>query len=266
MIKRRVRKSWRTRIKALLVNKRQFAVLSDRANELQNYFAQNQINFYVKQLTPGKACPICGSTEHPHPAEIEVPVEMQTIKEADVRQAQAKYTQAVQNYLNLRSNKANFQQQVHVAQQALDDELQKLNQENQTDLLFGEISDWRQKRERDFQTRKQEYDEAKTRQSQLTAQNTTLSQQQTELQNQVDQAQRLKEMAERKTAELDAQVKTQQKLLPTEFETKAELEKQLEQWQTQIEKFTAAQEKNANEMHKSKSSKIVFQTQDKQLD
>ena len=139
------------------------AVLSNRANELQNYFAQNQINFYVKQLTPGKACPICGSTEHPHPAEIEVPVEMQTIKEADVRQAQAKYTQAVQKLSQLEEQQSEFQQQVHVAQQALDDELQKLNQENQTDLSFGEISDWRQKRERDFQTRKQEYDEAKTR-------------------------------------------------------------------------------------------------------
>ena len=124
------------------------AVLSDRANELQNYFAQNQINFYVKQLTPGKACPICGSTEHPHPAEIEVPVEMQTIKEADVRQAQAKYTQAVQKLSQLEEQQSEFQQQVHVAQQALDDELQKLNQENQTDLSFGEISDWRQKRER----------------------------------------------------------------------------------------------------------------------
>ena len=228
------------------------AVLSDRANELQNYFAQNQINFYVKQLTPGKACPICGSTEHPHPAEIEVPVEMQTIKEADVRQAQAKYTQAVQKLSQLEEQQSEFQQQVHVAQQALDDELQKLNQENQTKLSFDEISDWRQKRERDFQIRKQEYDETKKLQDQLTAQNATLSQQQTELQNQVDQAQRLKEMAERKTAELDAQVKTQQKLLPTEFETKAELEKQLEQWQTQIEKFTTVQTANANEMQQIK--------------
>ncbi len=238
------------------------AVLSNRANELQNYFAQNQINFYVKQLTPGKACPICGSTEHPHPAEIEVPVEMQTIKEADVRQAQAKYTQAVQKLSQLEEQQSEFQQQVHVAQQALDDELQKLNQ---TDLSFGEISDWRQKRERDFQTRKQEYDEAKTRQSQLTAQNTTLSQQQTELQNQFDKIQQLKVTAERKAAELDAQVKTQQKLLPAEFETRAELENQLEQWQTQIEKFTTAQTANANEMQQIKEQQIVFQTQSKQL-
>ena len=237
------------------------AVLSNRANELQNYFAQNQINFYVKQLTPGKACPICGSTEHPHPAEIEVPVEMQTIKEADVRQAQAKYTQAVQKLSQLEEQQSEFQQQVHVAQQALDDELQKL----QTDLSFGEISDWRQKRERDFQTRKQEYDEAKTRQSQLTAQNTTLSQQQTELQNQFDKIQQLKVTAERKAAELDAQVKTQQKLLPAEFETRAELENQLEQWQTQIEKFTTAQTANANEMQQIKEQQIVFQTQSKQL-
>ena len=250
---------------AVASQRKTVAVLSDRANELQNYFAQNQINFYVKQLTPGKACPICGSTEHPHPAEIEVPVEMQAIKEADVRQAQAKYTQAVQKLSQLEEQQSEFQQQVHVAQQALDDELQKLNQENQTDLSFGEISDWRQKRERDFQTRKQEYDEAKTRQSQLTAQNTTLSQQQTELQNQFDKMQQLKVTAERKVAELDAQVKTQQKLLPAEFKTKAELENQLEQWQTQIEKFTTAQTANANEMQQVKEQQIVFQTQSKQL-
>ena len=241
------------------------ATLSKRADELQNYFAQNQINFYVKQLTPGKACPICGSPEHPHPAEIEVPAEMRMIKEEDVRQAQAKYTQAAQKLSQLEEQQSEFQHQTQAAQQALNEELQKLNQENQTGLSFDKISDWRQERERDFQTRKQEYDESKKLQAKLTAQNTTFSQQQTELQNQAEQAQRLKEVAERKTAELDAQVKTQQKLLPAEFETKVELEKQLEQWQTQIEKFATAQEKNASEMQQVKEQQIVLQTQDKQL-
>ena len=241
------------------------AVLSDRTNELQNYFAQNQINFYVKQLTPGKACPICGSTEHPHPAEIKVPVEMQAIKEEDVQQTQTQYTQAAQKLSQIEEQQSEFQQRVQVAQRALDEELQKLNQENQTDLSFGEISDWRQKRERDFQTRKQEYDDAKTLQGRLTAQSTTLSQQQTELQNQFDNAQQLKITAERKAAELDAQVKIQQKLLPAEFKTKAELEDQLGQWQTQIEKFTTAQKINANEMQQIKEQQIVFQTQSKQL-
>lgn len=241
------------------------ATLSKRADELQNYFAQNQINFYVKQLIPGKACPICGSTEHPHPAEIEVPVEMRMIKEEDVRQAQIKYTQAAQKLSQIEEQQSEFQQRVQAAQQALDEELQKLNQENQTGLSFDEINDWRQEQERDFQIRKQEYDETKKLQAQLTAQNVTLSQQRTELQNQVEQAQQSKEKAERKTAELDAQVKTQQKLLPAEFETKAELEKQLKQWQTQIEKFTSAQEKNASEMQQVKEQQIVFQTQDKQL-
>ena len=250
---------------AVVDQQKTVATLSKRADELQNYFAQNQINFYVKQLTPGKACPICGSTEHPHPAEIEVPVEMRTIKEEDVREAQTKYTQAAQKLSQIEEQQSEFQHQVQAAQQALDEELQKLNQENQTKLSFDEISDWRQKRERDFQIRKQEYDETKKLQTQLTARNATLSQHQAELQNQVEQAQRLKEMAERKTAELDAQVKTQQELLPAEFETKAELEKQLEQWQIQIEKFTAAQEKNASEMQRIKEQQIVFQTQDKQL-
>lgn len=237
------------------------AVLSDRANELQNYFAQNQINFYVKQLTPGKACPICGSTEHPHPAEIEVPVEMQAIKEEDVQQAQTKYTQAAQKLSQIEEQQSELQQQVQGAQRALDEELQKLNQENQTDLSFDEIGDWRQKRERDFQIRKQEYDDAKALQGRLTVQSTQL----TGLQNQFNNAQQLKITVERKAAELDAQVKTQQKLLPAEFKTKAELEDQLGQWQTQIEKFTTAQKTNANAMQQIKEQQIVFQTQDKQL-
>lgn len=250
----------------VIVNQQEtIAILSKRADKLQNYFAQNQINFYVKQLTPGKACPICGSTKHPHPAKIKVPVEMQAIKEADVRQAQAQYTKAAQKLSQIEEQKNEYQQKAKAAQQAVDEELQKLNQENQTSLSFDEIGDWRQKQERDFQARKQKYDESRKLQEQLTVQNVTLSQQQAELQDQFDKAQQLKVTAEQKMTEFNAQVKTQQKLLPVEFETRAELEEQLGQWQTQIEKFMTDQKTNTDKMQQIKERQIILQTQDKQL-
>lgn len=241
------------------------AMLSKRADEFQNYFAQNQINFYVKQLIPGKACPICGSAEHPHPAEIKVPLEMQAIKEDDVRQAQVEYTHAAQKLSQLEGQQSEFQQQRKVAQQGFNKELQKLNQENQTNLSFDEVNDWRQKRERDFQAQKQAYDKAKTLQDQLTTQNTTLLQQQVKLQNQLDQARHLKVKAEQKVTKFDAQAKTQRKMLPVEFKTKAELKIKLDQWQMQVEEFTAAQKANVEELQQIKEQQIGFQAQDKQL-
>ena len=44
---------------------------TDTEEKLNTLWIKNQIYFLAKQLAPGEPCPVCGSKEHPLPAEID---------------------------------------------------------------------------------------------------------------------------------------------------------------------------------------------------
>jgi exonuclease SbcC len=55
---------------------------------LSEIFLRNQAGILAKELKPGKPCPVCGSAEHPNPAEINVG-SFENISETSVKNAEA---------------------------------------------------------------------------------------------------------------------------------------------------------------------------------
>lgn len=44
-----------------------YLALNSEYEEKRQHFLDEQAGFLADELKPGKPCPVCGSTEHPHP-------------------------------------------------------------------------------------------------------------------------------------------------------------------------------------------------------
>ena len=90
-------KSWRTEQKKLAGIQEDYLALADAAEKrlreydrMQRAFLNAQAGLLAKDLQAGTPCPVCGSLEHPHPAELSE----QSPTEDEVKQAKETYEKA----------------------------------------------------------------------------------------------------------------------------------------------------------------------------
>lgn len=241
---------------------KQFA---DNAEKLQNYYAQNQINFYVKQLTPGEACPICGSKEHPHPFEIQVPKDMRMIDENDIRHAQTKYTEAARQLAKVEEQIKTLRQRQQDLQQKIDVIVATIRHDDQINLDNEDISNSLKEMKRQFNNQQRTFDDLKSEKSKLNEQNNQLTRDINHFQQRLDVQQQKKIQIEQTIATIKTQIETQRQLLTSDFSTREELSVQLDSWKKQIQKFEDAKIQNDDAIQQLSNKQIVLQTQKGQL-
>lgn len=239
--------------------------LAEEAAKLQNYYAQNQINFYVKQLTPGTACPVCGSKEHPHPFEIQVPENMRAIDENDVRQAQTKYTDAARQLAKVEEQVKTLRQKQQELQHKMDAIVDAIEHDDQINLDNNDLPTLLKKMKHQFNHQQSAFDNLKAEQLKLNKQNSQLTQDIQHVQQDLNIQQQKKIQNEQVITTINTQIEMQRQLLPHGFSTRSELSLQLDKWKKQIQEFEDVKRQNDDIIQQISNKQIVFQTQKKQL-
>lgn len=155
--------------------------------QLDSRWASAQIAILSKRLLPGQACPVCGSTEHPHPA----PTDQLTVTEDEVKAAQRVSTDAGQRLAAAENQLSADQTQLATAQTALTratTELttavtESLGTPNTPATVTQRLATASQQLKREIQKNEQQVVTAKDAQRQLE----TLTKQQQEVSDQVTQ-------------------------------------------------------------------------------
>lgn len=233
---------------------------------LQDQRLRNHIAVLVQQLEPGGPCPICGSTDHPHPA---LATAETVVTDAQVQAAEAQYADLSKR---LATDKVTLNQQRQQAQ--TDKKTLEESQETLTKALPAKTPLTTLKAQATF----------------ITAQQTSLQQQQTDLENELADCKAAEKQRSDWQRELDKAMATQKKLqddwttarekaqnLTTEWETlKKALPEELADLpalQADIKKLTQAikdfetrQRKNQETLQRQKTQLAQAETQVKGLE
>lgn len=205
--------------------------------DLENQFVQNQIITLAAQLKPETACPLCGSTEHPHPAvsgAVTVTVTKEAVKELQQRAQQAAaVVNTSQGDLTARKN--------YYAQQ----EIEVAEQKNSLTQVLGlteaatesQVSQAVQQSSQQYEADRQVHERRVTASQELEKQVAQLKKAAVELtttQQTMANDHHQEELAEQK---LVTMIEQQQDQLPAEYTSSQELKQQLADWQTQISAY-----------------------------
>lgn len=106
--------------------------------EVEQAFVRGNLAYWVRQLAPDQPCPICGSTDHPHPAELaEEPAEQ--MDQATVDAAKASAEQAHRQLESHREARQQADAQVASLQERLTAKLEQLAAEVGTPAEAGAV-------------------------------------------------------------------------------------------------------------------------------
>ncbi|WP_143461413.1 AAA family ATPase [Levilactobacillus enshiensis] len=203
------------------------------AEEINQQFLRSQIARLSSQLKAGTPCPVCGATEHPHPAVTAVA----EVAEETIKQAQAKASAAEKTASELAATLTQRQNTLAEKRHELATQLtplqKKLNQPESATLqdLDQQVTSLAATYAHELRTNQQQLAAIKTAQQdldQLTTVATTL----TAKQKAADEA---RQAAQRDVDRLTTQLATERQQLPENAATLAEFTEQEQALQTQLQ-------------------------------
>ena len=105
-------------------------VANERFATINDQYARSMISRLAQRLKPGSPCPVCGSTEHPHPAVVD---ELIVVLEDEVKQAQKQLEVARSKEGQLKEQVAQINQRLQEEQAQIDQQLGQLNESMEVD-------------------------------------------------------------------------------------------------------------------------------------
>ncbi len=245
---------------------RQIQAEQTQANAIQqqNYFAQNQIAYYAAQLQPNQPCPLCGSTEHPHLAQVNQ--EIPQVTQEQVKKAQQTANEAERQLAQINAQKENLIETVNKQQQVMTEKMTKLQQQislknaNQAEIkeyLIQQIEQNKLQKEqlehemKKLATQKQELQTLTKTIDQLTAQFESQSQ--------------VIEKLKRDEAVMQTKYQEQQKNLSAEFHSEAEIKTAIGQLKHRVAQFNQEYQENTDALQAIMQTKTAREALLKQL-
>lgn len=231
------------------VAKQQSAIDEAKAEyeDLKDAHARSEIARLASDLKPGTPCPVCGSTEHPHPADGRNHQPVVSQKQVEV--ANGKLTRLKQDQAATNSQLAAWHEQVAQETTTLQKILADLNQIMKANFAdHTEAQDFLMKEKTTFvaaqkklDEQKRQRDEWRTAQADYTKQQETGQAQLTKLQDKLSEA-------KLRLAQNQATYQSLVDGLEGEYADEEAVKKQLSDWQKQIDDFTEAQTQNQKMM------------------
>lgn len=105
-------------------------VANERFSTINDQYARSMISRLAQRLKPGSPCPVCGSTEHPHPAVVD---ELIVVSEDEVKQTQKQLETARSKEDQLKAQVAQTNQRLQEEQAQIDQQLGQLNESMDVD-------------------------------------------------------------------------------------------------------------------------------------
>lgn len=205
--------------------------------ELDSQYAQNQIVSLAARLKPGTPCPLCGSTDHPHPAGSTTTAP--TVTKEAVKQAQERAQQAAavvnttQGSLTAQTETLNQQTAAMAEQQQALAVRLELPATASEQAVTAAVTQQQQ----EMSAAKAKYQQQLTKQQQLNDQLAALSKQAPQLAAAQQAAEHEKQQAQLTEQRLAATIEQQTALLPAGYASSQELQQQLADWRKQIETY-----------------------------
>lgn len=214
----------------------------DKYQDLDAKFAADQIVSLAARLKPGQPCPLCGATDHPHPANVTTmsePVTKQQVKAAQkVYQNALAAVNTQKGTVTTREKYLTQQDLTLKKQQAKLVESLALRSDASLDNVIHAVQASRQQLVIDTQT----FDKRQATSQKMQERLAALQQQQTALENAsqtaAENCQQAK-LAEQKLAVEYAQTKEQ---LPKKYASSQELQEQLKSWNKSVTDFKQQQQ------------------------
>lgn len=206
----------------------------DKYNEMDSQYAADQIVLLAARLKPGTPCPLCGSTEHPHPAANVAVAKPVTKQQVQTAQKEAQQAAAAVNTkwgtLEARSNYVDQQsKEIQTQQEKLADNL-SLAADSSLDKVVQAIEEKRKQLEQDGQ--KQEKRQAEN--DAMTTQLASLQVEQPQIETKGKAAAEKYTQLQITKEKLQTECEQKQAQLPPEYASSRELKSQLDSWQEKI--------------------------------
>lgn len=214
-----------------------------RVVDLQDAHARSEIARLVLKLKPGSPCPVCGSTDHPHPAT--VPSGQQVVSDQEVKAVNDQLTQLKTKQAARKSQLMEWQSQLTQAQTRLHQILMKVSEELGTE--FQRITDAKQKFTKlheALQTTAQQLNEHLHQQTQLQKRQVELEKRLADCQQQLSEAEESLSRAKEQLTKYQAALQTTADNLSGDFQNADEVKHQLSKWQTELDQFGNLQKEN----------------------
>lgn len=218
-----------------------------RYADLKDALARSEIANLVHELKPGSPCPICGSTEHPHPAEVSST--QRVVSKAEVEAANQEVSTAKEQLTATRSRLEEWQPQSQQLQTQLTQQLKQLNQELKTSGDFDIICQQAQQLNDQVTENQVKIEHDQKRQQELREKQKQLQAQQDQTKRQLESSQQQVQSAKLILTQKQTALQTIVDHLTGNFADEKDARQQLTIWQRQINHFTDSQAANEEEVH-----------------
>ena len=211
-------------------------------DDLKEAYLRGEIARLVHQLKPGSPCPVCGATDHPHPAPL--PKDNRVVLNDEVEVANQRLNQLQREQAAKKSQLDDQQHQINEETDAINQLLEQLSQLMNDDFT---TSDEAKEKVRDFsetvnKLRQDLLNEKRQTQKLLTEQS-DLNQRQTEEQQQFTKAQKVLDELQMQLTTDRATYQAVVSDLQTEYEDTKSATDQVGEWQEEIDQFQQHQQK-----------------------
>ena len=128
--------------------------------ELRRRFLNAQAGFLAEKLEPGKPCPVCGSTEHPHPhqksvdhvdiSEEKLQIMQENVDKLRKKQEQESGESAAANS-EYKTRKDTYVESVHKLQARLRRSISSITEETTVTEMSNALENWKQQTETELE-------------------------------------------------------------------------------------------------------------------
>ncbi len=221
----------------------------EESNKLELQYYKDQIVLLAEKLEPGAPCPVCGSTEHPHPAvstAIAEPVGKEQVKQAqEKKQAAWAAVKTKEGSIQTRTDYINqWAQEIKNQQQQLGVQLADSKAGDRESVVYAikraEVK--LEQEQHDYRSRIKEQEKATTELADLQTQQAALDKEEKEANNNFH----LANVKEQKTL---IEYEQKKDLLPVDFSSSKQLKDQLARWSQQIEQHQQQKTENQDQLN-----------------
>ena len=200
--------------------------------ELRRRFLNAQAGFLAEKLEPGKPCPVCGSTEHPHPhqksvdhvdiSEEKLQIMQENVDKLRKKQEQESGESAAANS-EYKTRKDTYVESVHKLQARLRRSISSITEETTVTEMSNALELWKQQTEAELE----KLASAEKLQFQIRENLQKMDAQKKELQEKLEKCRKDEKAAAEKLAASEAELKNMKG--SSEFQTKEDAEEALRQ-------------------------------------